>query len=99
MKKLNIIMIIICIILILVNLYVQNDINEFKRNTPGYGSATSGTGVTIYFLIVWAINSIVTSIILLITIFAAIKTKSLLKVLTLLTISLIIFTFCFPILL
>ena len=99
MKKLNIIMTIICVILILVNLYIHYDISEYKRNTPNYGSANSGIGVAMIFMMSWAINSIISGILFLITIIAGFKTKRITNLYTLLTIGLIILTFCIPFLL
>lgn len=99
MRKIKIIVTIICIVMILANLYIQYDINEYKENTPNYGTANSGIGVAAVFIISLLINSIISCILLLKTLIIGFETKKIKNLYTILILGLIIFTFCFPILL
>lgn len=96
MRNLNIVVIVICIILMVILLYIDYDLNEFKNNTPNYGSANSGLGVVVIFGTTLIVNSIICGILFLITIIIAIKKKRILNLFTLLTIGIIIFTYNFP---
>ena len=95
----NIIITIVCIVLILVNLFIHYDISEYKRNTPNYSSANSGIGVGMIAMMLLLVNSIITAILFLIAIVVGLKTKRITGLFTLMTIGLILLTFSIPFLL
>ncbi len=94
MKKLNILITVLCIILVVVNLIIDGDLNEAK-SAPNYGSANSGIGVAFVLMVTWIVNLSLLILFFISTVIVGIIKKKLKNSHTLLNIVLIIIIFVF----